>query len=84
MESLVIHAVSRESGEGFCGVLEEFDAKLVETESGYQIEIPLGGIGAKQIVAALNALEAYVTQRGDGAASLELGGHPYELFPADE
>ena len=85
METLVIHAVSRESAEGFCAAVAEFDPRLVEFESGrYQVEIPLAGVGAKQIVAALSALEAYVTERGDGAASLELGGQPYELHPVDE
>jgi len=85
MESLVIHVASRESGEGFRGALKEFDAKLVESEDGrYHVEIPLGAVGTKQIVASLNAIEAYVTQRGDGPAHLELGGHPYLLEPADE
>ena len=85
MQMLVIHAASRESADDFCAAVAEFDPRLVVSESGrYHVEIPLGGVGAKQSVAALNALEAYVTQRGDGAASLELGGQSYELHPADE
>jgi len=78
MESFDIHAVSRESAEGFCAALKEFDAKLVETDEGrYLVEIPLTGGDTKKIIAALNALEAYVTQRGHGPARVELGGRRY-------
>jgi len=82
MESLDIHAGSRESAEGFRDALEEFDTKLVASEDGrYLVQIPLAGIDTKKIVAVLNALEAYVTQRG-GPARVELGGHPYLVDPA--
>ena len=78
MESLDIHAASRESAEGLLDALREFDARLVESEDGrYVVEIPLAGGDSKKIVSALNALEAYVTQRSDGPASVELGGRPY-------
>jgi hypothetical protein len=64
-----------------CDALKQFDAKLVESEDGrYRVEIPLAG--AKKTVAALHALEEYVTQRGDGAARVDYGGHPYVLEPA--
>lgn len=83
MESLEIHAASRESAEGFRDALKEFDVKLVGSEDGrYRVEIPLAGHDTKKIIAALNALEAYVTQRGDGPARVELGGHPYLVEPA--
>ena len=45
------------------------------------VEIPFAGIDTKKIVAVLNALEEYVTQRG-GPARVELGGHPYLADPA--
>src|SRR5437588_12461676 len=82
MDALVIHAASRESAEGFYAALTELRAKLVETPGGrYQVEIPLGGSNA-EIVAALNALEKYVSQRGDGPARVELDGNRYTLHPA--
>ena len=29
----------------------------------------------------LNALEAYVTRRGEGPARVNLGGHDYTMYP---
>lgn len=82
MESLVIHAASLESAQGFSAALEAFHAHLVESETGrYQVEVPLRG-GNREILAVLNALEAHVSERGD-AARLNLGGRPYTLHPAD-
>lgn len=83
MDALVIHAASRESAEGFRAALTELGAKLIETAGGrYQVEISLGGSNG-EIVAALNALEEYVSQRGDGPARVELDGNRYSLHPAD-
>jgi hypothetical protein len=79
MDSLVLHAVSRESARGFCAALAEFGATLVEAEGRYQVAIPLSG--DREIIAVLNSLEKYVTQRGDGPARLELGGRNYTLLP---
>lgn len=53
MESLVIHAVSRESAHGFTAALEGFHAELVEDEDGsYRVEVLLGG-GNCEILAVL-------------------------------
>ncbi len=72
MESLVIHAASRESAEGFCSALSGFGAMLVEEANGRcQVEIALGG-SDKETLEALDALEAYVCARGDGPARLDL------------
>ena len=80
MESLVLHAVSLESARGFCAALAPFGAPLVEADSGrYQVEIPFSG--DREIVAVLNGLVKYVTQRGDGPARLELDGRSYMLLP---
>jgi hypothetical protein len=80
MDSIVLHAVSLESAQGFCAALPEFRPTLIEAENGgYQVEIPLSG--DREIVALLNALEKYVTQRGAGPARLELGGRSYNLEP---
>ena len=83
MESLVIHATSRESAEGFCSALSRLHPRLVQEEDGrYRVEIPLGG-GDKQVLDALNTIEAYVSARGDGPARLALGGRRYTLHPTD-
>lgn len=80
MDSLVLHAVSLESARGFCAGLAEFGATLTEAENGrYQVEIPFSG--DREIVAVLNRLVKYVTQRGDGPARLELDGRSYMLQP---
>jgi hypothetical protein len=83
MEALVIHTVSLESARGYVAALTEFDAKLIEGENGrHQVEIPLGN--GQEIVAALNALEEYVTHRDDGPARLEMNGRRYALYPISE
>jgi hypothetical protein len=81
MESIVIHAVTLESAQGFCSALAAFDARLVEGEDGrYQVEVPLRG--KREILSALGTLEEYVSKRGD-PARLRLGQHQYTLHPAD-
>lgn len=83
MESLVIHAVSLESAEGFCAGLSAFDPKLTEAEPGrYEVGIPLRG-SDRAIVAVLNALEDYVTHRGNGPARIEVYGRRYTMHAAD-
>ena len=82
MESLTIHAVSRESAEGFYAGLSEFEPKLIEREHGRcDVEIPLHG-SDRAVVAILNALEAYVTERS-AAARIEIYGRRYTMRAAD-
>jgi hypothetical protein len=83
MESLVIHAASRESAEAFRSVLSEFDPRITVGENGRcQVEIPVAQSNRK-ILAALSALEAYVSTRADGPARLDLDGQRYTLHPTD-
>jgi hypothetical protein len=80
METLVVHAVSLESAQGYSAALSGFRAKLVEAKNGrYGVQVTLAG--DREIVAVLNALVKYVSQRGDGPARLELDGHAYTLPP---
>jgi hypothetical protein len=82
MESIVIHAVSLESAQGFCSALEAFHAELVGREDGsYEVQVSLRG--RREILAVLSALEAHVSQRGDGPARLKLGEQRYTLHPTD-
>jgi hypothetical protein len=83
MESLVIHAASRQSAEAFRSALSEFDPQLIVGENGRcQVEVPVGRNNQK-ILAALSALEAYVSTRADGPARLDLDGQRYTLHPTD-
>jgi hypothetical protein len=82
MESLVIHAASRESAEGFCSALSGFHARLVEGENGSCHEVPVERSN-KKILAALRALETYVSARADGPARLDVDGQRYTLHPTD-
>jgi hypothetical protein len=83
MESLVIHAASRESAEAFCAALSGFEPKLIEGESGRcQVEVALDRSN-KKILEALNALETYVSTRADGPARLDVLGQRYTLHPTD-
>jgi hypothetical protein len=62
--------------------LADFDAQLVETLDGhFQVVVALAG-SDRRIVEALNALERYVTERGDGPAKLEYEGRNYTVHPA--
>lgn len=80
VETLVIYALTLESAQGFTTGLSSFTTKLNEPENGrFQVEITLDG--DREIVSVLNALEKYVTERGDGPARLELDGHRYTLSP---
>lgn len=82
MKALVIHAASRESAEGFCFALSGLGAQLVEGGEGrWQVEIPVGPSNP-EIIQALNAVEAYVSARGD-PARLDLDGRRYTLHPTD-
>ena len=61
--------------------LADFDAQLVETLDGhFQVVVALAG-SDRRIVEALNALERYVTERGDGPAKLEYEGRTYTVHP---
>jgi hypothetical protein len=71
-----------ESAQGFCSALAAFEARLIEGENGrYQVEVPVHG-GRRKILAALGALEDYVSKRGD-PARLNVGEKQYTLHPAD-
>ena len=82
MQTLTIKAVTLESAHGFMSGLASFDAELVEADDGsYLVQITLGG-GDREIIALLNALEDYVSHRGEGPAEVGLAGRTYELHPA--
>lgn len=83
MQTLTIKAVTLESAHGFVGGLAGFQVELLAAEDGvYVVQITLGG-GDREIIALLNALEDYVTHRGEGPAEVGLAGRTYTLHPTD-
>ena len=84
MLTLTIEAASLGSARGFYESLAGFDVELTEAEDGiYLVKIMLGR-NDKDTLAALNAIERYVTARGSGPARIQLGGINYTLHPAPE
>jgi hypothetical protein len=82
VQTLTIKAKSLESAQGFVTGLASFNAELRATDDGsYLVEIPLGGPD-REIIAVLNALEDYVTNRSQERIEVALAGRTYELHPA--
>jgi hypothetical protein len=83
MQTLTIKAVTVESAHGFMSGLGAFQAELVEAEDGgYLVQVTLRG-GDREIIDLLNALEDYVSHRGEGPAEVGLAGRTYELRPTE-
>ena len=83
MQTLTIKAVSLESAQGFLDGLAGFPAQLREDEPGvYTVEVTMGSTN-QEIVQVLNALENYVTHRGEGPAEVGILGRSYKLHPTD-
>ena len=81
METLTIQAASAESAHGMLAALSFFEAELVETPDGRrEVVVTLAGDDS-EIVAVLNALERYVTERASGPARVELNGRAYVMEP---
>jgi hypothetical protein len=62
--------------------LSSFRSELVESADGYEVVVGLPR-GDGEVVAVLNALEQYVTERGS-SAQVEVDGHMYVMHPAPE
>ena len=82
MRTLTIKAANLESARGFLSGLAGFRAELLEAEDGsFDVTITLAR-GDREIIALLNALEDYVTERGQGPAEVDLSGRTYKLHPS--
>jgi hypothetical protein len=79
VETLTIHAASAKSANEMLEALSDFPAELVESGESSMVVVDLGGDA--QIVGVLNALQQYVTNRGDGAAHVEFNGTNYVMHP---
>ena len=83
VQTLTIKARSTESARGLLVALSMFHPELVEGEDGGQsVMVDLGN--DQDIVAVLNALERYVSDRAHGPVPLELGGRTYTMHPAED
>ena len=83
MQTLTIKAKTLESARGFMSGLAGFETTLDRADDGsYLVEIDLGR-GNGEVIALLNALEDYVSDRGDGPAEVGLAGQTYTLHPTD-
>jgi hypothetical protein len=83
MQTLTIKARTLESARGFVTGLAGFNTELDEADDGsYLVQITLGGPDS-DIIAVLNALEDYVTNRSQEPAEVGLAGRTYELHPTD-
>jgi len=83
VQTLTIKARSLESADALFVALSKFHPEMINGENGsHSVTIALGS--DSDIVAALNAIEQHVTDRGDGLARLELDGHTYMMQPAED
>jgi outer membrane lipoprotein-sorting protein len=78
MQSLTIHAATAYSAQEIAAAMSQFDSDLTEANGNYEVTVTLRG-GDREIVDVLNALELYVTARGNGPAQIEFGGRDYTL-----
>lgn len=80
MDTLTIHAATPESARAMHLVLSGFQTELVETAGGYELVITFSGRDS-EIVDVLNALQNYVSERGDGPARVDFHGNSYVMHP---
>ena len=80
METLTIQAASAESAHAMLAALSAFEAKLVEADGRREIVVSLAADDS-EIVAVLNALQRYVTERASCPARVELNGRAYVMEP---
>jgi hypothetical protein len=81
MQTLTIGPASLERARAMLESLRGFEAELVESEDGrYKLQVSLDG--DRDINRVLGAIDAYVTERGDGPARLDLDGRRYLIEPA--
>jgi hypothetical protein len=80
MESLMVQAASPESAGALLAALSRFHPSC--GADGCQVVISLNG-DKDELLAALGALEEYVTTRATGPTRLELDGHQYVMEAAN-
>ena len=82
METLRIRAATPQTGRAMLAALSSFRAELLESADGCEVVVSLGR-GDEEIIAVLNALEHYVTERANGPARVKVYGKSYLLHPVE-
>ena len=77
MQTLTVEAKSLKSAQGIEAALLGFERKLIADDGRYAIHVTLPA-GDRGIVAVLNALADYVSERGT-TARINLDGQSYTL-----
>ena len=81
MRAITVEAKSPTSAEALCAALAEFEPQLSGSDAdGYKVTVNVGS-SDRMVVALLNRLEQFVTERDAGPAQVELGGRGYTLHP---
>ena len=81
MRTLSIEAASRDSADGLCAALAAFRPHVLEQDAGGPVvRVQVSG-GGGEIVALLNAIQAYVTSRSKGPTVIDLDGRSYVIEP---
>ena len=77
MQRLTVHTASSSTGRSIRSALSAFRTELLEGRD--EIAVLLGRDDS-EVVAVLNALERYVTERADGPARVEFNGRSYVMY----
>jgi hypothetical protein len=79
MRVITAGARSLYAAHGLYSALSEFHPELNGIEDdGYRVSIELGS-SDRRIIAVLDILDEYVTERASGPARVEVDGHPHVM-----
>lgn len=80
MQSLTIHAASPSTGRAILTALSAFETEMLQDGDGHcEVAVRLGRDDS-EVVAVLNALEQYVTERANGPARVDFNGRRYVMY----
>ena len=81
MQALTIDTRSLESARGLYDALSEFHPEITGSdETGYCVSVELRSAD-REVLAILDALQAYVSARANGPARIEFAGRSYAMHP---
>ena len=81
MRAFTVEARSLESAQALYDALSAFRPGLSgDDRAGYRVSVALPN-GDRDVVAVLNAVQQFVTERNDGPAQVDLEGRGYTLHP---
>lgn len=80
VQSLTVHTASSATAREIHAALSAFRTELLEGRDGRCEIAVLLGRGDSEVVAVLDALERYVTERADGPARVDFNGRSYVMY----